>query len=126
MSLFQRVRAATQSAHPDVRLAGRVGRRFRDSLKGFQEEIFIHSKRVGEVDVELDKVIIEVTHGKGGRKIGQALRLQTSALNPKGKPIIVFGPNIVRPDRIRAIEETGAKFAQTLNELERLVEELSQ
>lgn len=67
-----------------------------------------------------------MTNGKGGRKVGQALRLQTSAVNPKGKPIIVFGPNIMRPGRIRAIEETGAKFARTLNELERLVEELSQ
>ncbi len=85
----------------------------------------LRGKRIGEVDVELDKVIIEVTHGQGGRKVGQALRLQAPAVNPKGKLVIVFGPNITRPGRMRAIEETGAKFARTFDELEHWIEEFS-
>ena len=67
------------------------------------------------------KTIIEVTGGRGRRKVGQVQKLLTnSLLNPEGKQVIVFGPNL-KPGTAKAIEELGVKVVRTLDELQEAV-----
>lgn len=99
-----------------------LARHFRDSIIQFQKIVRIDDRAIGEIDIELETVIIEVTAGSGGGKVGQVTRLLSSALNPTGKKVIVFGPNIT-PGRTRAIEAAGAFVAKSLRELDMLVSE---
>ena len=118
LELLQRVRRATQSHDPTVRLEGRIVRRMRRSLRAFQHEVRIQGRLVGEIDVELETAIIEVASGKGRKKFRQIQRLQHNRdLNPTGKSVVVFGPQ-VRRGLVRQLEESGASVVHTLNELE--------
>ena len=118
LELLQRVRRATQSRDPTVRLEGRIARRLRRSLRAFKQEVRVQGRLVGEIDVELETAIIEVTSGKGRKKVRQIQRLlHNRDLNPTGKPVVVFGP-LVRRGLVRQLEENGASVVHTLNELE--------
>ena len=118
LELLRRVRQATQSHDSTVRLEGRIARRLRQSLRAFQHEIRVQGRLVGEIDVELETAIIEVASGKGRKKFRQVQRLQHSRdLNPSGKPVVVFGPQ-VRRGLVRQLEERGAIVVHTLSELE--------
>ena len=118
LELLRRVRQATQSDDPTVRLEGRIARRLRRRLRAFQHEVRVHGRLVGEIDVELETAIIEVASGKGRRKFQQIQRLQQNRdLNPTGKPVVVFGPQM-RRGLVRQLEEIGARVVHTFNELE--------
>ena len=118
LELLRRVRQATQSQDPTVRLEGRIARRLRRSLRAFQREVRVQGRLVGEIDVELETAISEVASGKGRKKFRQIQRLQHNRdLNPTGKPVVVFGPQ-VRRGLVRQLEESGASVVYTLNELE--------
>jgi hypothetical protein len=118
LEILRRVRRATQSHDPTLRLEGRIARRLRRVLRAFQQEIRVQGRRVGEIDVELETVIIEVASGKGRKKFQQVQRLlHNRALNPAGKPVVVFGPQL-RGGLVRQLEESGVKVVRTLAELE--------
>lgn len=118
LELLRRVRRATQSHDPTVRLEGRIARRLRRRLRAFQHEIRVQGRLVGEIDVELETAIIEVASGKGRKKFRQIQRLQHNRdLNPTGKPVVVFGPR-VRRGLVRQLAESRASVAHTLNALE--------
>ncbi len=117
LELLRRVRQATQSHDPTVRLEGRIARRLRRDLQAFQHEVRIQGRLVGEIDLELETAIIEVASGKGRKKFGQIQRLlHNRDLNPAGKLMVVFGPQ-VRRGLVRQLEESGVSVFQTLNEL---------
>ncbi len=119
--LLQRVRVATQSPDPTIRLEGQIARRFRRVLRAFQHEVRVAGRRVGEIDVELDDVIIEVTSGKGRKKFQQIQRLMHNPdLNPGGKRVVMFGPQL-REGLRGQLEQNRAIVVHTLEELERLV-----
>jgi hypothetical protein len=68
--------------------------------------------------VELEMAIIEVASGKGRKKFQQIQRLlHNRALNPTGKPVVVFGPQ-VRGGLVRQLEASGVTVVRTLAELE--------
>lgn len=118
LELLRRVRRATHSHDPTVQLEGRIARRLRRRLRAFQHEVRVQGRLVGEIDVELETAIIEVASGKGRKKFRQIQRLQHNRdLNPTGKPVVVFGPQ-VRRGLVRQLEESGASVVHTLNELE--------
>lgn len=124
LELLPKVRQATQSLDPDIKLEGVVARKLRGSLVNFQKEFRVNGKRIGEIDIELDKVIIEVTSGVGKRKVGQTTKLiGNEALNPSKKPVILFAPNIT-PGRIKAVEQAGGKVFTNINELDRFLRNL--
>ncbi len=123
LELLRCVRVATQSDDPTLRLEGRIARRLRHLLRAFQHEIRVQGRRVGEIDVELEHVIVEVASGRGRKKFQQIQRrIHNRDLNPRGKPIVVFGPHL-RIGLVRQLEQCGAIVIYTLEELEMLVGE---
>jgi hypothetical protein len=63
---------------------------------------------------------VEVTSDQTG-KAGQAAKLVADkVMNPLGKPVIVYGPNLTRKAG-QAVEATGAKVARTPEELKKLL-----
>ena len=119
LALLLQIRRATQSTNPALYLEGMIARHFRDSVVQFQKVVQIGNRAIGEIDIELKTAIVEVTTGTGSGKVGQAKRLLSPALNPEGKKVIVFGPNIA-PRRAQAIEAVGAHVARSIQELARL------
>jgi hypothetical protein len=79
----------------------------------------LHKRGVGWRNIgKFDLNIIEVTSGKGRKKAQQIQRLlHNYDLNPTGKPVVMFGPQ-VRRWLVRQLEESGASVVQTLSELE--------
>ena len=120
LALLLQIRRATQSTNPALYLEGMLARHFRDSVIQFQKVVRIGNRPIGEIDIELKTVIVEVTTGTGGGKVGQVTRLLSPALNPEGKIVIVFGPNITTR-RAQAIEAVGAHVARSTQELDILV-----
>ena len=120
LQLLQQVRAAAQSADPAVRLEGLVAQRFRNRLVSFQRKVSMGGRIVGEIDVELSDAIIEVTTGTGRGKVAQVGRLMSIAVNPSGKSVVVFGPDI-SAGRIPGLEAAGARVARSLEELSVIV-----
>jgi hypothetical protein len=105
-------------------LEGRIARRLRRGLQAFQQEVRVQGRLVGEIDVELEAAIIEVASGKGRKKFGQVQRLLNNRdLNPTGKPVVVFGPQM-RRGLVRQLEESGVSVVHTFSELEAWVGQL--
>ena len=119
--MLSEVRVAAQSSDAATALEGQVAQRFKEKLVSFQRKVWVGGKQIGEIDVELDNVIIEVTKGEGGGKFGQAQKLLNNrSMNPSGKPVIVYGPDL-KPGLVRQLRANGVKVAQTMQELDALV-----
>ncbi len=120
--LAREVNAALEAGTEGARLEGQVARTFFSDLVGLNKQFFSSAgKRIGEIDVELKNAIIEVTTDQGG-KAGQAGKLvNDKVINPLGKTVIVYGPNITKRAG-QAIEAAGAKVARTPEELKKLLE----
>jgi RHS repeat-associated protein len=104
-----------------VKLEGQVALTYEDELVAFQKQIFDAAGRtLGDIDVELENAIIEVTTG-GGDKFGQMLKYLTPAFNPLSKPVILFAPNITNPGRIEAFKNAGFEIARSMVELDFLL-----
>ena len=73
-----------------------------------------------EVDIETGNAFIEIKSG-GGKKAGsQVTRLQNPINNPKGKPVIVYGPNL----RGSVIDEVTRRGGLATRDLDVLLEVL--
>jgi hypothetical protein len=117
------VNAALESAEAGIRLEGQLGKQLLSQLVSFKRTVVEGGQRVGKIDLETGTAIIEATLD-ATRKSGQVQKLLTNkALNPSGKPVIVFGPNL-RPGAIRDIQGIGGKVARTPEELEELLRQL--
>lgn len=112
--MLRQVRADLASANPAVALEAQVARRYWRDLVAYDRRVLYPgtAREFGQVDVELSNAIIEVTIGKGSRKVGQVReRLMSPLVNPDGKPIIVFGPRMTKPNQIRDINMAGGVVA---------------
>lgn len=116
ITLFRRVRAAMRSADPAVRAEGEVAWRVFRTLERFQEVVSPGGRRLGEIDVETVDRIIEVTIGQGKGKLTQIGKLLGPAMNPSGKQVVLYAPNIGNhlADQVVA---AGARVVRSLAEL---------
>ena len=108
------VRRALRSTNPGTRLEGVVARSLGRSVTSFQRTVRAGGRRLGKIDVETANAIVEVAGGKGRGKFSRAKALiEDAALNPAGKKVIVFGPNL-RNGLVQALEEIGATVVRDL------------
>jgi hypothetical protein len=71
---------------------------------------------IGEVDVETSKAIIEVTTRRSGKSRQIRKLLANPAMNPAGKPVILFAPNY-GPHATKNISDLGVVVVHTIEEL---------
>lgn len=114
-------------------LEGIVGKKFSDSLVNFGKEYRDPKNRKfvkGEIDVETDKALIEVTNGKKAKgKVDQLLRnkpggSRADVTNPDGKETVLYAPNIVKGSVKQIEKKTGCKVFQDMDELKDYVDNL--
>ncbi len=93
-NIADKVNAALSSTNPGTKLEGQVAEHLGDQVTKFQEVIrYPSGAAAGDIDVETEKAIIEVT-GKRAGKIGQLTKYLTNTLmNPDGKAVILYAPN---------------------------------
>jgi hypothetical protein len=117
------IREALNSSDPNKRLEGEVASWFEDRIVDFNKRVPPETASVGEIDVELSNVIIEVT-SRESQKLKQIKSLLSdNYLNPMKKKVILFAPNYgfnAEKDIIKA----GAHIARTKEELNKLVRTL--
>jgi len=113
---------ALDSANSAVRLEGEAAAALGESVTGFQKVVSSGGRVVGEIDVETTKAIVEVTGGRAPGKVNQVTKLLTDkALNPQGKPVVVYGPNLGK-QAAEALQKTGATVVRTLEELRKVAQ----
>lgn len=73
---------------------------------------------VGEIDAETPRFIIEVASSAKPGKIDQLIKLQDNTLlNPDCKEVILFAPNVVKAQQIKAYEKIGVKVVNSIEQL---------
>jgi len=113
IALSRGIMTALRSTNAATRLEAEAAAGLGETVTGFQRVV----KGVGEVDVETTKAIVEVTGGRSPGKLDQITKLiSNKALNPEGKPVVVYGPNL-GIHAARTLEKAGAKVVRTLDEL---------
>jgi hypothetical protein len=110
-----RVEQALRSNDPDTVLEGRVAQAVAADLVDFNRKVGPEGT-IGEVDVETSKAIIEVTTRRSGKSRQIRKLLVDPAMNPAGKPVILFAPNY-GPHATRNIAELGVVVVRTIEEL---------
>ena len=110
-----RVEQALRSNDPDTVLEGRVARAVAADLVDFNRKVG-PAGAIGEVDVETSKASIEVTTRRSGKSRQMRKLLAIPAMNPAGKPVILFAPNY-GPHATRNISELGVVVVRTIEEL---------
>jgi hypothetical protein len=110
-----RVEQALRSNDPDTVLEGRVAKAVEADLVAFNRKVGPEGA-IGAVDVETSKAIIEVTTRRSGKSRQIRKLLADPAMNPAGKPVIVFAPNY-GPHTTRNIAELGVVVVRTIEEL---------
>jgi len=110
-----RVEQALRSNDPDTVLEGRVAKAVAADLVDFNRKVGPEGA-IGEVDVETRKAIIEVTTRRSGKSRQMRKLLANPAMNPAGKPVILFAPNY-GPHATRNISEFGVVVVRTIEEL---------
>jgi hypothetical protein len=111
----KRIEQALQSSDPDKVLEGEVAKAVGNDLVDFNRKVGPNGA-TGEVDVETRKAVIEVTTRRMGKSKQIKKLLSNSALNPLGKPVILFAPHYGRA-AIRTITDAGAIVVRTMQEL---------
>ena len=78
----------------------------------------------GELDFELDNLLIEQTIGDGS-KLSQIKKYiaNPSAFNPKNNPIVLFGPRYTNANAVRDIQslQAGGQNVRVINNFEDLL-----
>jgi RHS repeat-associated protein len=77
-------------------------------------------RRIGQIDIETSKHLIEVTLDTTGKTKQAAKLVGNPMMNPQGKQVIVYGPNITKAAQ-QSIEKTGARVIRDLDELRKLI-----
>jgi len=110
-----RVEEALRSNDPDTVLEGRVAQAVAADLVDFNRKVGPEGA-IGEVDVETSKAMIEVTTRRSGKSRQIRKLLADPAMNPAGKPVILFAPHY-GPHATRNIAELGVVVVRTIEEL---------
>ncbi|ETX07723.1 MAG: hypothetical protein ETSY2_09585 [Candidatus Entotheonella gemina] len=114
-ALFHRVEQALRSSDLDTILEGRVARAVEDDLVDFNRKVEPDGS-IGEVDVETQNALIEVTTRRSGKSKQIRKLLANSDMNPARKPVILFAPNY-GAHATTNITSTGAIVVCTEEEL---------
>jgi hypothetical protein len=117
-----RIEQALRSNDPDTVLEGRVAKAVEDDLVDFNRKVGPEGV-IGEVDVETSKAIIEVTTRRSGKSRQIRKLLANPAINPAGKPVILFAPNY-GPHATRNISDLGVVVVHTIEELLEVLSQL--
>jgi len=116
------IKSALRSGNVATQLEGQAASALGASVTGFKRVVTAGGRVVGEIDVETSKAIVEVTSGRAPGKVNQVLRLLSDkTLNPQGKPVVVYGPNLGK-QAAEALQKTGAIVVRTLDELKRFAQ----
>jgi hypothetical protein len=110
-----RIEQALRSNDPDTVLEGRVAKAVEEDLVDFNRKVGPEGA-IGEVDVETSKAIIEVTTRRSGKSRQIRKLLANPAMNPAGKPVILFAPNY-GPHATKNISDLGVVVVHTIEEL---------
>jgi hypothetical protein len=113
--LANRIEQALRSNDPDTALEGRVAKAVEADLVDFNRKVGPEGA-IGEVDVETSKAIIEITTRRSGKSRQIKKLLANPAMNPAGKPVILFAPNY-GPHATRNISALGVVVVHTIEEL---------
>jgi len=117
-----RIEQALRSNDPDTVLEGRVAKAVEEDLVDFNRKVG-PEVAIGEVDVETSKAIIEVTTRRSGKSRQIRELLANPAMNPAGKPVILFAPNY-GPHATRNISDLGVVVVHTIEELLEVLSQL--
>ncbi len=119
------VELALKSANRGERLEGKVGKHLLDKLVDFQRKFLNPDKSpLGEIDVEIAEAIIEVTTRRKGKLKQITKYLTNKAMNPSGKPVIIYAPHYKRL-AIQTANKAGAHVVKSLDELDELLKKLA-
>ena len=89
IEITRKIDKALRSSDPAHQLEGRVARMVRDRITGFKRELG-PGATIGEIDIETNRAIIEVTRSPGG-KLRQANKfIGNTTRNPEEKAFIVY------------------------------------
>lgn len=94
----------------------------RDDIVAFQRKVGPNGS-IGEIDVETNNIIIEVTSSPKGKLPQITKCLSDKNINPAGKKVILYAPNCGK-FAIRDIIRAGAFVAQNEAELLALIASL--
>jgi hypothetical protein len=113
------IEQALRSSDPDRVLEGEIAQAVAGDLVDFNRKVGPNGA-TGEVDVETNRAIIEVTTRRTG-KLKQIQKLLSHPdMNPLGKPVILFAPNYGRT-ATQDITNAGALVVRTQEELRRVL-----
>ena len=71
---------------------------------------------IGDVDIEIDKAIVEITVSPQGKRGQIAKLLSNKTLNPSGKPVILFSRDYT-PTAAREVKQAGGIVVRSEQEL---------
>jgi len=114
---------AARSSNKGTAEAGRVAQALRSAgfkITSFERDVYnpAANKIVTDIDIEVEKFLIEVTV-KGGEKSKQIAKLVGNKLaNPDGKAVLLFSRAYTNKAAIAAVEKEGGKV---FNDLENLL-----
>ncbi|MGE7956727.1 hemagglutinin repeat-containing protein [Pseudomonas sp. NPDC089530] len=119
------IEQALKSSVPGEVLEGQVGKALSEKgvLLDYQSKLrsgFLDGRPVGvgEIDAETPRFIIEVAGSAKPGKIDQLLKLKNNTLlNPDRKEVILFAPNVVKAQQIKAYEKIGIKVVNSVEQL---------
>lgn len=114
---------ALASAKPEEALEGTVADWVRNQIVSFQRKIPPKTGSIGEIDIELADLMIEVTVATKGKLAQIKNYISLKEINPLGKKIILYAPNYGWR-AARDIKNAGAHVARTKSELLDLITEL--
>lgn len=108
-SYTTRIEQALRSSDPDRVLEGEIAMAVAGDVVDFNRKVGPNGA-TGEVDVETNRAIIEVTTRRTGKLKQIQKLLSHSNMNPLGKPVILFAPHY---GRTAAQDMESAKYRGT-------------
>jgi hypothetical protein len=120
-----KLNVARRSVKASERQEAEVADAVRPALRNFQRKYGPNGK-LGEVDVETNKAIVEVAGGVKMHKTNQIAKyINDRTINPSGKPVIVFAPQMTA-NAVREAEKAGAIVVRNTAELKQKLRDLGE
>ncbi|MHC5218089.1 pre-toxin TG domain-containing protein, partial [Enterococcus sp. LJL128] len=121
--LMKKIDKALRSNDPALKLEGEVADALRENVIGFRKNIDSPNGRIGEIDVETEKFIIDAFDGKRSKEPSTFMKYfddRAQFINPENKEVILYAPNISQT-KIKGIEATGVKVVQDMDSLKSII-----
>uniref|UniRef100_UPI00056272E2 polymorphic toxin-type HINT domain-containing protein n=1 Tax=Spirillospora albida TaxID=58123 RepID=UPI00056272E2 len=116
---------AMRSGNPDTRLEATTANSIRNVVRDFGRK-YGRKGDLGEIDIETNKAIIEISNGRNFTKADQLAKLMNDRrMNPNGKPVILFAAQL-SGKQIAMARQTGAIVVRTEYELKEALRKLGE